>query len=261
MGSQGETERKQADIRPASRGAASVVAGARLAARSSAAVGSSAAAGSSITAGAGGDEDTADRLLLAAGPIFAASGFERATVREICKAAGVNVAAIGYHFGDKMGLYVEVVSRIQGRREHAFPLPSDADLPAEQRLRRRIQLLLLRLLSDQNEDSWETQLMMREMQQPTAVFEQVVRQYFRPLFSEISGILAQLTLPGTKVEVCHRLAFSVVGQCLYYRIGRQAIRLLVSEQERAECHQQDALVEHITSVTLAAASSPQVCQI
>ncbi len=245
MGLQSE---KQSGARLASPGAASLAA-------------SRVAAGGNVAAGGSGDEDTANRLLVAAGPIFAASGFERATVREICKAAGVNVAAIGYHFGDKMGLYVEVIGRIQGRREHAFPLPSDADLPAEQRLRRRIQLLLLRLLSDQDEDSWETQLMMREMQQPTAVFEQVVRQYFRPLFSEISEILAQLTLPGTKMEVCHRLAFSVVGQCLYYRIGRQAIRLLVSERERAEFHQHDALVEHITSVTLAAASSPQVCLI
>lgn len=246
---QSETEQKLADPRLASRGDASLVAGSNV------------SSGGSVSVVASGDEDTADRLLLAAGPIFAASGFERATVREICKAAGVNVAAIGYHFGDKMGLYVEVISRIQGRREHAFPLPSDADLPADQRLRQRIQLLLLRLLSDQDEDSWETQLMMREMQQPTAIFEQVVRQYFRPLFSEISEILAHLTLPGTKLEVCHRLAFSVVGQCLYYRIGRQAIRLLVSEQERAELHQHDALVQHITSVTLAAASSPQVCQV
>ena len=45
-------------------------------------------------------DDTATRVLNAAGPIFAEKGFKDATVREICSAAGVNLASVNYYFRD-----------------------------------------------------------------------------------------------------------------------------------------------------------------
>ena len=41
--------------------------------------------------------------------IFADRGYHAATIREICDAAGANIAAVNYHFGDKLALYTEVV--------------------------------------------------------------------------------------------------------------------------------------------------------
>ena len=56
-------------------------------------------------------DPTREKLLEAAGPIFANRGYQATTIREICAAAGANVAAINYHFGDKLGLYTEVLQQ------------------------------------------------------------------------------------------------------------------------------------------------------
>ena len=55
------------------------------------------------------DLETRDRLLKAAEQLFAERGFKNVTVRDICRVARANVAAVNYHFGDKMGLYREVL--------------------------------------------------------------------------------------------------------------------------------------------------------
>ena len=55
------------------------------------------------------DEETKDRLIQAAGGVFAQKGFQSATIREICSLAGTHVGAVNYHFRDKEGLYAAVL--------------------------------------------------------------------------------------------------------------------------------------------------------
>src|SRR5258708_21412951 len=55
------------------------------------------------------EEKTRDKILSAAGEVFAEQGFEGATIRAITERAGVNIAAVNYHFRDKVELYTKVV--------------------------------------------------------------------------------------------------------------------------------------------------------
>ena len=71
--------------------------------------------------------DTRERLLLAGMHVFAVSGYELGTVREITQRAGANQAAVNYHFGSKAALYEAVVQRAF---EHALT-PLDAPGVAE----------------------------------------------------------------------------------------------------------------------------------
>ena len=70
-------------------------------------------------------DETRQRLLDTAGEVFAEKGFQAATVRQICGMAGVNIAAINYHFGDKERLYIEAVKHAHcvqnAPDEHAWP--------------------------------------------------------------------------------------------------------------------------------------------
>ena len=51
------------------------------------------------------DLKTRQRVLETAVEVFAEHGFRKTTVRDICKRANANVAAINYHFRDKEGLH------------------------------------------------------------------------------------------------------------------------------------------------------------
>src|SRR5690349_16392003 len=109
-------------------------------------------------------EDTKTRLLQAAGQVFAAKGFEAATVREICRLANVgNIAAVNYYFRDKETLYREAVQHAYLCRLSSLPRPDwPPDLTPADKLRRFLRGMLAALLEGPDEP-WQRQLMMREL--------------------------------------------------------------------------------------------------
>jgi AcrR family transcriptional regulator len=195
--------------------------------------------------------ETRERLLAAAGPVFAARGFKEATVREICQAAGVNIAAVNYYFGDKERLYIEAVKLAHCDRINHHPPPSWSDgTPPARKLHDFVRVLLARMLQDPSE-AWHTQLMLRELLQPTAACVELVRDYIKPQFSLLLEIIDELLPVEAPLERRHLIAFSIVGQCLYHRIARPVIELLVSAKEFAD-YTGDHLADHITQLSLAA---------
>lgn len=171
----------------------------------------------------GGRADaTRARLLEAATRAFAARGFARAGVREICGAAGCNVAAVNYHFGDKAGLYRAVL--LGGFHEAGpFPPAVDATRPAHEQLHALLEAFLRRLLS--TERTPHARIMARELVEPTAALREVVEAAFRPLHDRIQGLLRALRpdLPRADLDL-HTI--SVIGQCVVYRHARPALDVL-----------------------------------
>ena len=57
-------------------------------------------------------DTTKENIMAVAMRLFAEKGLKLVTVREICKAAEVNVALVNYYFGNKNGLYQACVKRL-----------------------------------------------------------------------------------------------------------------------------------------------------
>src|SRR5579871_1236893 len=81
-------------------------------------------------------DETRSRLLDAALAIFAETGFDGASVRQICDRAGVrNIGAINYHFQSKERLYAETVKQAFCMDAEGLPLPQwSEDTPPADKL-------------------------------------------------------------------------------------------------------------------------------
>jgi AcrR family transcriptional regulator len=195
-------------------------------------------------------DDPQIRLLEAAGRTFAEKGFEGATVREICKAAGANIAAVNYYFRDKERLYIEAVKHATCGAVGRPHLPAwGADTPPAIKLRDFIRMVVARMMT-KDRPAWNMQLIMREMAQPTSACAEVVREFVQPLSEILHGILMEILPARTPPWKRYLTAFSIVGQCLYHVQNKPIAALLAGEHYRH--FTPDVVAEHVTHFTLAA---------
>jgi len=196
--------------------------------------------------------ETRQRLLEAAGEVFAKKGFRNTTIREICRGARANLAAVNYHFGDKERLYLAVLVSAHTRARGKDPLFSNdsADIPPALRLRAFIHDLMFSLL-DEGMPAWYGKLMAREMIEPTAVLDIVVQNMIRPMAEKLGAIVRELLgdrVTDDQVRLCQ---LSIIGQCLHHRNCRPVIQRLFPQQKYEPADIQ-ALVDHITRFSLIA---------
>jgi AcrR family transcriptional regulator len=195
---------------------------------------------------------TRDAIMDAAGKIFAEEGYSKATVREICKQAGANIAAINYHFGDKKRLYLAVLKHYQSISFQAYPpdLGIDKSQSPEEKLRAFIRSFLLRIMDmDEGKPVWFGRLLAREFTQPTWAFDILVEDTIRPSFQILMGIVAAILGKGTKERNVLLCAMSIVGQCLYFRHSHPVISRLFPGVV-FDSKQIEELTEHITRLSL-----------
>src|SRR6202051_3870159 len=121
------------------------------------------------------EENTREKILSAAGEVFAEQGFEGATVRAITERAGVNLAAVNYHFRDKAELYTRVVLDACSARAAWRDVIAEAPESLEERLRSLIYHFLEYLL-DPDRAAWKRRLMAREMANPTSALDELVEK-------------------------------------------------------------------------------------
>jgi TetR/AcrR family transcriptional regulator, regulator of cefoperazone and chloramphenicol sensitivity len=191
---------------------------------------------------------TRGQILQVAGRIFAEKGFERATSREICTTAGINMAAVNYHFGGKDGLYDAVLVEAHGQLVELNDLEAirQSGGSAQVHLRALIDLFVRRSAGPAL--PWELRVLLREFMAPSTHVPVLIRHAVLPKIRVMMAMIAAvLRVPEDHPVVQRALAF-VVLPCIMLVIAprdvlRQVFPVLISEPE--------ALVDDITRYALA----------
>ena len=164
------------------------------------------------------------RLLHTAVHLFAEKGFANTSTRELATAAGVNIAAISYYFGDKAGLY---------RAAYTEPMGTCSDMVvcniSEISLEQALRMMLTQIIEPMKLGDLVqlcTRLHFREMLEPTGLWAEEIDNGIRPAQVALVLVLCKhlgLTEPDDDV---HRLAFSIVGLAIHLFVGRDVVQAI-----------------------------------
>jgi AcrR family transcriptional regulator len=164
--------------------------------------------------------ETRTRLLNAAGDAFARSGFKEASLRQICDAAGVNLGAVRYYFGSKKALYREVLIGSHVAILSTEKMPTLEAYPdAGEALAGWIEWFLGVILLRRAQHPYLGRVLVREIVQPTAVFDEMVRTLLAGIRRELERIVAALGA-GLEPEALTEATNMTLMLCVQHEIGR-----------------------------------------
>jgi AcrR family transcriptional regulator len=210
-------------------------------------------------------EDTRTRLLQTALSVFAQRDFDAVSVREIVERAGVNIAAVSYHFGGKQGLYLATAEYLadvmQQRVQPAMQKQAQSaenmspDVAAEH-LEALIDTLLHTLLGDPLGDD-AAGFILREQLQPTAAFDVLFDRLMQPIQMTFQALFLHLH-PDRVVNGYEQilLTHALMGQILAFRTARETLlrRLGKAQLSRRDI---DAIAKQVLKLTLNAIDNTQ----
>lgn len=175
-------------------------------------------------------EQTRAALVRAALAQFGARGFDGASTRDIAAAAGANIGSIAYHFGGKEGLrtacaqfIVDTIQEIAGRALAADGGgPRNAD-EATAALNAALERMVTFIVA-QPEAGEIVQFVLRELSQPTAALDAIYKGVFEPTHRRLCEVWSMATGEPADSERTKLTVFTLIGQVVYFRIGREAVK-------------------------------------
>lgn len=140
-------------------------------------------------------EKTKDLILEEARKQFSEKGFEGASVRDICTAAGANVSAIKYHFGGKEGLYRECFfhhGKESLQKAEKFLIKCDS----LEELKLRIRMFSEEFLRDGLENSHTTKMICREIEVENPLIQDIFENTFLKTYTIFSELFVDAQKKG-----------------------------------------------------------------
>jgi AcrR family transcriptional regulator len=192
---------------------------------------------------------TREKLVEAAGHVFAERGYHATTVREIAKRSGANIAAVNYHFGGKLGLYTEVLQQlVRAARVNAINSALDQNAAPEEILRTVIGARLQSVTRPDLQDL-HFRIVMHELVQPTPALSRIVNEVTRPIYERLLELVGRIIDLPPKSEKTRLCVNSIMGQILVYILAGPLLIRLWPELEMTQ-EQVDRIAKHIGDFSL-----------
>ena len=178
-------------------------------------------------------DQTRETLILAALQVFGRYGFDGASTRAIAKAAGVNLALIGYHFGGKRGLYLAVFEHI-GRQMQQRMVPVADEVmrrleavPEDEVARRELAVQLMLTIFDgftgmfgEQASAGGVRLILREQQDPTEAFQLLYDASLSRMLALFTQLVTMASGLEATSEACRARTLMILGQVLVFYVAR-----------------------------------------
>lgn len=198
---------------------------------------------------------TQDKIFFAGVRLFARDGFEKATVRDICKEAGTaNATAVNYYFGGKAKLYKAILDMVfaenlRRRQELEKTHPSEGLIP-EDKLRRFLSIMVDVGFNDHPIAKDITTIVLREMMSPTEHLDDLVDRFTRPDNDELEGIIREILGADAPDDLVRDCLASVGGQIFYY-LAFWPVFSRVYPKHPGVWNYKEELVDHIMRFSMA----------
>ena len=162
-------------------------------------------------------DKTRQRILKAAGKIFAHGGFRAMTLRQVTQEAGVNLAAVNYHFGSKTNLMRELIherfepinqerlDRLAKLVEQHAPSP----IPLEAIFDALFRPLFAGLESSHVSDTTLVQIIARMLTEPADFMSHMHKEFFAELSKRFMGEIHRTCPELTKEQLQYRFFLSI----------------------------------------------------
>lgn len=163
------------------------------------------------------DNTTKEKILDTAEKLFVENGLSATSLRAIIKEAGVNTAAVHYHFGSKQGLIEAVFGRRAGQLNAArLRLLDEVEsenrsgpLPLEDVVRAFVRPVISCDMDHSSPIYMIPQLMGRAITEPAPFYRQIVQRAFKETFERFT-VAVNRALPELDAEeVMWRIHFMV----------------------------------------------------
>jgi AcrR family transcriptional regulator len=209
--------------------------------------------------------DTRERILDAGERLFMAHGYEGTSMRQITGEAGVNLAAVNYHFGSKESLMQEVFRRrLDWLNEERMRVLDALEAEAGGQAVKPSAIVdaffgtLLRMAGDENRGGMTfLRLLGRTLTEPSEFIRAFLAHEYQTVMDRYKEALFKALPEVPKAEIVWRFHF-MLGATSYAIAGTDALRLVTDWQIEDEdsTDRLDRLVPRLMSFLIGGLRAP-----